>query len=50
MLCLAYALCGHNFQMIGVWKNEYEYSTIQVDYQTEKQYIVAMFLNIEVVI
>ena len=32
MLYLAYALCGHNFQMIGVWKDEYEYSTIQVDY------------------
>ena len=29
---------------------EHKYSTIQVDYQTEEQYIITMFLNIEMTI
>ena len=28
----------------------YEYETVQVDYQTGEQYIVAIFLNIEVIV
>ena len=36
--------------MLGVQMDGHKYSTIQIDYQTRKQYIVAMFLNIEVVI
>ena len=35
---------------MGAQEDLDECSTIQVDYQTEEQYIIAMFLNIEVVI
>ena len=28
----------------------YEYDTVQVNYQTREQYIVAIFLNIEVTV
>ena len=50
MLYLAYMLYSCNFQIMGAQKNLDECGTIQVDYQTEEQYMIAMFLNIEVVI
>jgi len=36
--------------MVGAWKDWDKYGTIQVDYQIEEWYMVAMFLNIKVAI
>ena len=43
-------LHGYYFWIMEVQKDWYKYGTIQVDYQTEEQYIVTIFLNIKVII
>ena len=45
MLYLAYLLYSYNLQIIKTWKNlKTSMIQVQVNYQTEKQYIVANVL------